>query len=139
MRPGKRGRQFPGLDGPVPAVAAAVVGAARAVVVVTAAVAVLTGCGGSSQPAPPAPPPPAAAIVDIRNVAFNPKSVTVHAGATVAWKFDDGSVAHNVVGSDWRSPDRTSGYFTHIFTAPGTYAYRCTIHSNMDGQVVVSQ
>jgi plastocyanin len=117
-------------------VAAALVGAA---VALAAAPAVLTGCGGSSPAAPVAPPPPAAAIVDIRNVAFNPRSVTVHAGATVAWKFDDGSVAHNVVGSDWRSPDRTSGYFTHIFAVPGTYAYRCTIHSNMDGQVVVSQ
>jgi plastocyanin len=106
---------------------------------VAAALVVLSGCAGSSPAPPEAPPPAAAAIVDIRNVAFNPKSVTVHSGATVAWKFDDGSTPHNVVGSDWRSPDRTSGYYTHTFTEPGTYAYRCTIHSNMDGQVVVSQ
>jgi plastocyanin len=100
---------------------------------------VLTTCGGSSPSANAGPPPPGTAVtVDIRNVAFNPQSVSVHAGQTVAWKFDDGSIAHNVTGFDWSSPDRTSGYYTHTFATPGTYAFRCTIHSNMVGQVVVT-
>jgi plastocyanin len=97
-------------------------------------------CGGSSvSSSPPGTPPPnAAVVVDLHNVAFNPQSVTVHVGQTVAWKFDDGPVAHNVTGDGWASSDRTSGYYTHTFNAAGTYAYRCTIHSNMTGQVVVT-
>lgn len=103
------------------------------------ALAALAACGASSPAAKSeAPPANVARTVDVRNIAFNPKSVTIHPGQTVAWKFDDGTIPHNVVGTDWRSPDRTSGYYTHTFAAPGTYAYRCTIHSNMDGQVVVT-
>jgi plastocyanin len=108
-------------------------------VLIGAALVLVVACGGGSSPAKTEPPPTnVAATVDVRNIAFNPKSVTIHPGQTVAWKFDDGSIPHNVVATDWRSPDRTSGYYTHTFTAPGTYSYRCTIHSNMDGQVVVT-
>jgi plastocyanin len=104
---------------------------------ILAALALVTACGGGGTAAT-VPAPPAAATIDVRNVAFNPKSVTVHPGETVAWKFGDGSIAHNVVGADWRSPDRTSGYYTHSFATAGTYAYRCTIHTNMAGEVVVA-
>jgi plastocyanin len=109
----------------------------RRVIALAATAALLAGCAGSSPAAVP-PPSGTAVTVDIKNIAFNPKSVTIHATQTVAWKFDDGSIVHNVVGNDWRSPDRTSGYYTHTFTAPGTYAYRCTIHSNMTGEVIVT-
>jgi plastocyanin len=102
----------------------------------------LAGCGGSTAGGSvgPTTPLPAgvAATVDIRNVAFQPTSVAVHVGQSVAWRFDDGSIPHNVTGNGWSSPDRTSGFYTHTFTAPGTYAYRCTIHSGMTGVVVVT-
>lgn len=110
---------------------------AAAAVGLLAALAFLAACGGGGTAAT-VPPPPAAATIDVRNVAFNPKSATVHPGEMVAWKFDDGSIAHNVVGADWRSPDRTRGYYTHSFATTGTYAYRCTIHTNMAGEVVVA-
>lgn len=94
------------------------------------------GCVHRSSPAEP--PPPAAVIVTARNVAFTPQSATIHTGETVAWRFDDGVIAHDVSGAGWHSPVRTSGYYTHVFDAPGTFAYRCTIHSGMDGSVVVT-
>lgn len=100
------------------------------------AMALLIGCG-SSSPASASPPPAAAMTVVIRDIAFNPPTVTIHAGQTVAWKFDDGSIVHNVTGSDWRSADMNSGYFTHTFATPGTFPYNCTIHSGMTGTVVV--
>ena len=43
---------------------------------------------------------PAAATVEIKNYAFNPTTVTIQAGQTVQWNFDDNGVAHNVIGDD---------------------------------------
>jgi plastocyanin len=99
---------------------------------------VVTACRGGSLGSTQPPPPNAAVVVDIHNAAFNPQSVTIHAGQTVAWKFDDDPIAHNVTGDGWASADQTGGYYSHRFTAAGTYDYRCTIHSNMAGQVVVT-
>ncbi len=113
--------------------------ASAALAVAVLAMTVLVACGGSTPSATPqAPPPNAAVTVILRNIAFNPTTVTIKAGQTVAWKFDDGSIVHNVTGNGWRSPDQDSGYYTHVFTTPGTYPYSCTIHSGMDGTVIVT-
>ena len=100
---------------------------------------VTTACGGgsSSAKAPVSIPANAGAVVDIKNIAFNPEKVTISAGQTVVWKFDDGSIAHNVTFNGFRSPDQNSGIYVHTFTTPGDYKYNCTIHSGMDGEVVV--
>lgn len=104
-------------------------------VVLFGALLLLAACGKSI---PAAPPPPNSALVIIKNIAFNPNKVTIKVGQTVAWKFDDGTIAHNVTFANFASNDMTSGYYTHTFTTAGTFAYRCTIHSNMDGTVVVT-
>ena len=74
------------------------------------------GCGGSTAGKATAVPPSAGAVVDIKNIAFNPPTVTIKAGQTVVWKFDDGSIAHNVTGEGFRSADRSSGTFSHTFS-----------------------
>jgi plastocyanin len=95
-------------------------------------------CGGSSASKTSATVPPnAGAVVDMKNIAFNPHTVTIKAGQTVAWKFDDGSIAHNVVGEGFRSADKSSGVFVHTFGKAGDYKYDCTIHSGMNGEVIV--
>jgi plastocyanin len=98
----------------------------------------VSACGGGTPAAAP-PPPNAAVTVDLHNIAFNPRTVTIKAGQTVAWHFDDGSIVHNVTGNGWASSDLDTGYYTHTFTTPGTYNYQCTIHSGMDGTVIVTQ
>ncbi|MDP9075752.1 MAG: plastocyanin/azurin family copper-binding protein [Actinomycetota bacterium] len=99
----------------------------------------ITACGGAAPAGgTTAPPPGSAVVVEAKNVVFTPKSVTISAGQTVAWRFADAPIAHNVTGDGWHSADRTSGLFTHTFTVAGTYTYRCTIHTGMDGQVVVT-
>jgi plastocyanin len=107
--------------------------AAGALVLLTSA------CGGSTSAAKPQVtiPAGAGAVVDLKNIAFTPEKVTITAGQTVVWKFDDGSIAHNVTGPGFRSSDRTSGIFVHTFTTPGDYRYNCTIHSGMTGEVIV--
>lgn len=103
----------------------------------------LAGCGSSSKKSasatttPQAGPPPAATIV-LKNISFNPKDVTVKVGDTVEWKFDDGAVAHNVSGPDFKSSVQTSGTFRHTFTAAGQVKFECTLHPGMTGTVEVS-
>ena len=88
--------------------------------VAAGAVGLLTSCGGSSSSKTSATVPPnAGAVVDIKNIAFNPKTVTIKAGQTVAWKFDDGSITHDVVGEGFRSADQSSGVFVHTFAKAG--------------------
>jgi plastocyanin len=106
--------------------------------------------GRSKAPAasPPAASPPAAmpadttgaaAAVRIANLSFGPREIRVRAGTRVRWTNGD-QVQHSVTAADGSfdsgliDPGRT---FEHVFERPGTYAYRCTPHPFMTGQVVV--
>jgi len=80
----------------------------------------------------------AAAVVELKNNAFNPPTVTIRSGQTVLWEFNDGGIVHNVTGDGYRSKDMGSGTYSHKFTSSGTYHYQCTIHSGMTGQVIVN-
>ena len=107
------------------------------------AVALLAGCGSSSKKtaattstAPAGPPP--AALIELKNIAFTPKAVSVKTGDTVEWKFEDGAIAHNVSGPDFKSPVQSKGTFSHTFTTAGSVAYQCTLHPGMSGTIDVS-
>ena len=90
------------------------------------------GTGGS-----PAPKTPAAAVITVRYISFEPATVTVHAGQTVEWQWEDSPAEHNVSFADFRSPVQETGSWSHTFNQPGTYHYQCTIHIDMRGTVVV--
>jgi plastocyanin len=100
--------------------------------VVLTAGACLGQSGGGSVPA-------GAQLVQIRQMAFRPRVVTVRVGQPVTWRFDDAQVEHDVDSTTgaFRSPERDSGTWTHIFRTPGTYSYFCTVHTYMTGQVIV--
>ena len=78
--------------------------------------------------------------VGIVNFKFTPDSLTVKVGTTVNWTNHD-DIAHTVsfTGSGVHSDvlDR-NGAYSHTFTAPGTYAYICSIHPFMHGTVIVT-
>ena len=85
---------------------------------------------------------PGAAVAGVTEVAvrdneFAPAAIEVPAGTNVTWRWD-GEVDHNVVGDNFESPVQTEGTFSQSFTEPGTYAYECTIHFFMRGEVVVT-
>ena len=105
-----------------------------------ALVAILAACGSSSNSSASSGGAPSnlGATVELKNNAFNPPAVTIKSGQSVLWKFDDGSIAHNVTGDGYRSSDMSSGTYSHKFTSAGTYHYQCTIHSGMTGQVIVN-
>ena len=84
----------------------------------------------SSGPAP-------SAVVHLHFVSFEPASVTIHAGQTVEWIWNDAPVAHNVTFADFASPTQATGTFFHTFDTPGDYTYRCTVHATMTAVVHV--
>lgn len=75
--------------------------------------------------------------VVVKDTAFTPSEVTVDAGQTVTWRFEDGTTEHTVTGATFQSEPRSSGVFEHTFDQPGTSTYQCTIHPDMEGRVVV--
>lgn len=80
-----------------------------------------------------------AATVDVVDNAFEPKTVEVKKGDTVAWEWTTGTT-HNITGGPLKSGNKAKkGFvFTHTFEDAGEFKYKCTLHAGMDGEVVVS-
>jgi plastocyanin len=76
--------------------------------------------------------------IEMRDVAFTPAQVTVHAGDTLEWDNED-IVAHTATsqeaGFDVAVPPGGKG--STAVTRPGTFSYTCRYHPNMRGQIVV--
>jgi plastocyanin len=77
--------------------------------------------------------------VTIAGFAYDPATITVSVGDSVTWTNNDGVVhtatADNGSFDTGTIGDGASGSVT--FSAAGTFAYHCTIHSSMAGTVVV--
>jgi plastocyanin len=129
----------------------------------TVLVAGLSACASPASGAPPAqttetaPPTeataPAASPTEatgqvqivMRNVAFMPKEITVPVGTTVVWTNQD-SFEHTVTSGTRGNPSglfdtrvAAGGSFSFTFDKAGTYSYYCSIHSGMNGTVVVKE
>ena len=94
-----------------------------------------------SQDAPLVASEPKAAPdeISITRFEFAPASVAIEAGTEVTWTNDD-PTDHTVTSldGDFGSDSLGNGdTFSHRFTEPGTYAYRCAIHPEMTGKVKV--
>jgi plastocyanin len=115
-------------------------------------VVLLTGCasrttaGGSPAAVTSAPPPPPVATVSVvpdpaTIGTFRPPSITIAAGQSVTWMFQDVN-PHTVTADDASFSSAQTGLangqrYSHTFTQPGTYAYHCFIHPQMHGTVTV--
>jgi plastocyanin len=88
----------------------------------------------------------AASGVTIKDFEFQPRELTVKAGATVTWT-NQGDNSHTVTADDgsFESPTLAAGKtYVHRFTRPGTYHYHCAFHGGkggegMSGTVVVTR
>jgi Cupredoxin-like domain len=76
--------------------------------------------------------------VTIEDIAFVPEVIKVEAGDTVTWIWNDGAVAHDVAGDDFRSEVMSEGTFSYRFDEPGSYDYVSTLHPNMTGTIEVT-
>ncbi len=112
----------------------------------------LTVRAGAPPPVPsmpPTTPTPApgstAASADASNVtldisafAYTPADVTVPVGTIVTWTNND-PVPHTATGEGFDSGTLSTGDTGSVtFTAPGVYAYFCSIHPSMTGRIEVS-
>lgn len=72
---------------------------------------------------------------------FRPGELTIEAGQTVVWT-NTGTRQHTVTANDGSFDSGrldSSGTFSHTFTTPGTYAYKCSVHPGlMSGTVTVT-
>jgi plastocyanin len=98
---------------------------------------VLSACGeGEASPAATEDDTNGPAVV-IRDLAFEPETLTVKARDTVTWRWDDGAIDHDAMGDGFHSDVMSQGTFRHRFEEPGTYEYVCTLHPNMTGTIEV--
>ena len=77
--------------------------------------------------------------VGMRNFGFDPPTVTVAVGDTVAWSNAD-LVPHTATARDaaWDSKSIDANGAWHLVAAtPGTHDYYCVFHPGMKGTIVV--
>ena len=107
----------------------------------------VAACSGSSASAAspaagsPAAPAGGATAVAIKDFAFNPATNSVPTGSKVTWTNND-TAAHTVTFDDGSADSGNiapGSIFDHTFATAGTFAYHCTIHSQMKGAVTVTQ
>jgi plastocyanin len=104
------------------------------------------GAGSTSTPAAGATKTPAsgggkaAATVAMKNIQFDPKTVTIKVGDTVEWVNED-SVNHDAVAKEGDVPKSElfgkGGTYSVKFDTAGTIEYVCTVHPGMEGTITV--
>ncbi len=115
------------------------------IVMALIAVAACSNSAGSAAPSAatsqaPAAPAGGATAVTIKDFAFSPATATAAAGSKVTWTNGD-TTAHTVTLDDGSADSGNvapGSTFDHVFATAGTFAYHCTIHSQMKGTVTVS-
>jgi plastocyanin len=105
----------------------------RALIVVVAMAGVTIGSlAGSGEAATSADRP-----VSIVDFAFMPSRLAVRVGDSVTWT-NNGAVSHTSTSATWDSGTLQPGQtFTHTFNASGRFRYRCNIHQQMRGVILV--
>jgi plastocyanin len=105
----------------------------------------MESAAGSDGPAPAAQAaPPSEKVANqvlIDNFKFEPRQLTVTAGAKVTWVNRD-DVPHTATSTakpkafDSKTLD-TDEKFSHVFTTQGRYEYFCAVHPHMKGEIIV--
>jgi plastocyanin len=84
------------------------------------------------------PAEPGDAVVEVVGLIFRPETITVPVGTRVRWQWQD-LIVHNIISEDFASlQPQGGGSYAIRFTETGTFPYRCTLHTGMDGTIVVT-
>ena len=80
--------------------------------------------------------------IEIKDFAFNPKTITVKSGEKITWINRD-EEPHTIVSVEKQfkksSALDTDQEFTVTAGPPGTYSYFCSVHPKMTGTIVVEK
>jgi plastocyanin len=117
-------------------------------VAVVGFVLVAAGCGSSNDSTSPTSPtnpegtnPPNLLTITIKGGVYSPNPLAVKVGQSVNWLNSD-TFAHSATDAgvfDTGSIAPTSAADVPVkFTAPGTYNFRCMLHANETGSIVVT-
>ena len=101
-------------------------------------------------PATPKPAYPMSVTIGVPpgTTIWSPSNVTIAVGGTVTWTWS-GDTFHDLVGlnfepgfsTKYHDTPQKSANISFTFTAPGTYHYECSVHTNsrtsMTGEVIV--
>lgn len=79
--------------------------------------------------------------VTIQSFSFNPGTITIKVGTTITWANQD-DTTHTVTSvggqQELESGNLSKGQsFTHTFATVGEFNYQCSIHTSMQGKVIV--
>lgn len=105
-----------------------------AAVLAATGIPLLVACSGGSRPEAPR-----RHVVEIRAMAFEPKTIEIRPGDTVVWVNRD-LVPHTATATDaaWTSPELGPGdEWATAAIAEGAQDYLCAYHSDMRGSVEV--
>jgi plastocyanin len=104
------------------------------------------GCGGSSSTSDSGSGSGSASsvgggtTVSMKDIQFDPKTLSVKVGQKVTWKNDE-PVEHNAVatkGASFKSPVFGEGKtYSYTTKKAGTIEYECTLHPGMTGTLTV--
>ena len=102
-----------------------------------AALALASSIGLAKTPAAAAVPK--AVTVEIRDMKYEPATLTITAGTMVTWINED-TMPHTVTDRNRMFHSAaldTKDSFSYTFATPGEFTYFCTIHPFMVGKVIV--
>jgi plastocyanin len=111
---------------------------AIALIAVLALALALAACAAPSGTRPSVSGVAKGTVVTLRNVAFEPSSLTVKAGTTVTFVNADTVPHHIVVGADDLGEQAVGTNKTWKAMTPGTYELKCRIHPSMKGSLTVT-
>ncbi|MCB0973197.1 MAG: cupredoxin domain-containing protein [Actinobacteria bacterium] len=105
----------------------------------------LFGCSSDSDdksdnPSSEGSTAPMTAEIVIADNAFDPADVTIAAGGTVTFKFDDGQIPHNVHATNGEFDDsgnRLRTTYEVTLDEPGTVEYTDLLYPDMKGTITV--
>lgn len=103
----------------------------------------LAACGGGNAlpvqagRATPSSSATPSTVVTLRYDSLEPSQVTIRAGQTVEWSWQEAPIAANVTFARFSSPTMVSGTWSHTFSTPGTFPYRDTLDQTANGVVTV--
>lgn len=122
-------------------------------VLVALALASACGGGGGSSYSPTSPSTPGTTtttttttpgvgeVIATNSSTFNPGSITVAKGSTVSFIFqasEHNVTFANVTGAPANIANTTNATVQRVFATAGSFGFQCTLHSGMNGTVVVN-